>query len=45
MPVVAQRYLPGVRGGDKRILLIEGEPVESALMAPKLVVRASCGAR
>ena len=24
--------------------LIEGEPVESSLMAPKLVVRASCGA-
>ena len=24
--------------------LIEGHPVESALMAPKLVVRASCGA-
>ncbi|MGA8205796.1 MAG: LacI family DNA-binding transcriptional regulator [Woeseiaceae bacterium] len=25
--------------------LIEGEPVESALMAPKLIVRESCGAR
>ena len=25
--------------------LIEGEPVESSVMAPKLVVRASCGAR
>ena len=24
--------------------LIEGKPVESSLMAPKLVIRASCGA-
>ena len=26
-PVIAQAYLPAVRGGDKRIILIEGEPV------------------
>ena len=26
-PVVVQRYLPAVREGDKRIILIEGEPV------------------
>ncbi|MGY6517126.1 MAG: glutathione synthase [Lysobacteraceae bacterium] len=28
---MAQRYLPGIREGDKRILLIEGEPVPYAL--------------
>ena len=26
-PVIAQAYLPAVRAGDKRIILIEGEPV------------------
>ena len=26
-PVIAQRYLPEVRKGDKRIILIDGEPV------------------
>lgn len=26
-PIIAQRYLADVRGGDKRILLIDGEPV------------------
>ena len=26
-PVIAQAYLPAVRSGDKRIILIEGEPV------------------
>ncbi len=30
---------------DGIVGLIEGKPVESSLMAPKLVVRASCGAR
>ncbi len=30
-PIMAQRYLPDVRDGDKRILLINGEPVDSAL--------------
>lgn len=28
---MAQRYLPGIRDGDKRILLIDGEPVPYAL--------------
>ena len=26
-PVIAQRYLPEVRDGDKRIILVDGEPV------------------
>ena len=29
--VMAQRYLPEIRQGDKRILLIDGEPVPMAL--------------
>jgi glutathione synthase len=28
---IAQRYLPEIRDGDRRILLIDGEPVEHAL--------------
>ncbi|WP_294948011.1 glutathione synthase [Sulfurivirga sp.] len=31
MPIMAQRYLPEIRQGDKRILLIDGEPVPYAL--------------
>ena len=30
-PIIAQRYLPKVREGDKRILLVDGEPVEVCL--------------
>lgn len=33
-PVVAQRYLPGVRNGDKRILLFDGEPLGAILRRP-----------
>ncbi len=31
---IAQRYLPEVRQGDKRIILIEGEPVGAVLRVP-----------
>lgn len=31
---MAQRYLPGIREGDKRILLVEGEPVGAVLRVP-----------
>ena len=31
MPIMAQRYLPEIRHGDKRILMIDGEPVPYAL--------------
>lgn len=30
-PIMAQRYLPEIRAGDKRILMIDGEPVPFAL--------------
>lgn len=30
-PIMAQRYLPAIRDGDKRILLVEGEPLEYCL--------------
>jgi glutathione synthase len=30
-PVIVQRYLPEVREGDKRIILIDGEPVPHGL--------------
>lgn len=32
--VIAQRYLPGIVHGDKRILLFEGEPVAALLRVP-----------
>src|SRR5262245_23965164 len=31
---MAQRYLPEVRGGDKRILLLDGEPLGALLRVP-----------
>ncbi|MEQ8400795.1 MAG: glutathione synthase [Roseitalea porphyridii] len=33
-PIIAQRYLSEVRGGDKRIILIEGEPVGAINRVP-----------
>jgi glutathione synthase len=33
--VMAQRYLPEVRKGDKRILLLEGEPIGAVLRVPR----------
>jgi glutathione synthase len=32
--VMAQRYLPEVRRGDKRILLVDGEPIGALLRVP-----------
>ena len=32
--VMAQQYLPDVRKGDKRILLLEGEPIGAVLRVP-----------
>ena len=34
-PIVVQRYLPKVRNGDKRIILIDGEPAGAILRVPK----------
>jgi glutathione synthase len=33
-PIIAQRYLPEIRRGDKRIILIEGEPAGGVLRVP-----------
>ncbi len=33
-PIMAQRYLPEIREGDKRILLLEGEPLGALLRVP-----------
>jgi glutathione synthase len=33
-PIIVQRYLPEVRRGDKRIILIEGEPAGAVLRVP-----------
>ncbi len=32
---VAQRYLPEIRSGDKRIILLEGEPIGAVLRVPE----------
>ena len=32
MPIMAQRFIPAIREGDKRILLINGTPVDHALL-------------
>lgn len=34
-PQIAQRYLPEVREGDKRILLLHGEPIGAVLRVPR----------
>jgi len=33
-PLIVQRYLPAVREGDKRIILLEGEPLGAVLRVP-----------
>jgi glutathione synthase len=33
-PIVVQRYVPEIRQGDKRIILVEGEPVGAFLRVP-----------
>ena len=33
-PIIVQRYLPEVRKGDKRIVLVEGEPLGAVLRVP-----------
>jgi glutathione synthase len=33
-PIIVQRYLPAVRQGDKRIILVDGEPVGAVLRVP-----------
>jgi glutathione synthase len=35
LPVMIQAFLPGVRSGDKRILLVNGEPLGAVNRVPK----------
>ncbi|GIL02865.1 MAG: glutathione synthetase [Alphaproteobacteria bacterium] len=35
-PLIAQRYLPAVRAGDKRIILVDGEPAGAINRVPAL---------
>ena len=34
-PAIAQAYLPDIRTGDKRVIVIEGEPIAALLRVPK----------
>lgn len=34
-PVMAQRYLPEIRQGDKRVLVLDGEPIGTLLRIPQ----------
>jgi glutathione synthase len=34
-PIIVQKYLPAVRAGDKRIILVEGRPVGAVSRVPK----------
>jgi glutathione synthase len=34
-PIMAQRYLPEIRDGDKRLLVLEGEPLGCTLRVPR----------
>ncbi|MGO9607233.1 MAG: glutathione synthase [Candidatus Binataceae bacterium] len=34
-PIMAQRYLPEIRGGDKRLILLNGEPLGCMLRVPR----------
>jgi glutathione synthase len=33
-PIIVQRYLPEIRAGDKRIILVDGEPAGAVLRVP-----------
>jgi glutathione synthase len=34
-PIIVQRYLPEIRQGDKRIILVDGEPVGGVARVPQ----------
>ncbi len=34
-PIMAQRYIPEVRGGDKRLIVLNGEPLGCTLRVPR----------
>jgi glutathione synthase len=33
-PIIVQRYLPEIRGGDKRVILVDGKPAGAVLRVP-----------
>ena len=35
IPVMGQRYLPEIRTGDKRVLVVDGEPIGAVLRVPR----------
>lgn len=35
LPIMAQRYLPEIRQGDKRVLVLDGEPIGALMRIPK----------
>ncbi|MGH7813890.1 MAG: glutathione synthase [Candidatus Binataceae bacterium] len=34
-PIMAQRYIPEIRGGDKRLIVLDGEPLGCTLRVPR----------
>jgi glutathione synthase len=34
-PIMAQRYIPEIREGDKRVILLDGEPLGGTLRVPR----------
>jgi len=34
-PIMAQRYIPEVRGGDKRLIVLDGQPIGATLRVPR----------
>ena len=40
--IMAQEYVPEIREGDKRILLLEGEPIGAVLRVPTEAVLNDC---
>jgi glutathione synthase len=34
-PIMAQRYLPAIRQGDKRVIVLDGEPLGAVLRVPR----------
>ncbi len=34
-PIMAQRYIPEIRNGDKRLIVLDGEPLGCTLRVPR----------
>ena len=44
-PLIVQKYLPAVSKGDKRVILVDGEPIGAINRVPAQIGRASCRER